>query len=336
MTVDPQLITTILVVAIIYVVMKPKWEGYTNFAGNASPQAIAAFRRRITSLNSSGNTVICTVKSDMKSKLDRPAPPGMTFTQAMQGAPADIVDIFKRNFKGDVNAPLPPGTTVRKMIADFPPADRYKIIKFAQSIENVEPSKISSVPAPGAPIALTNPVRRPGNMLQGGEKDITALSTFPNCGVIPGSPVKYTLTMTLNIEKIAPGWRNIFIRGGVDSNRRPAIYINPNTLKFHFRHGSTIDGNTGIDITNTALLPGVPTRLAFVNDGKRMSVYVDGIKDTAEYVLPDGKVFEWGADDSAKAAIAPWTASASGYIKVQNMTWHNTVLSPEEIKNVVK
>jgi hypothetical protein len=336
MTVDPQLITTILIVAIIYVVMKPRWEGYTNFAGNASPQAIAEFRKGITSLNSSGDTVICTVKSDTKSNLDKPSPPGMTLIKAVGSVP-DILAIFKKNYKGDINAPLPPGTTMRKLIADFPPADRDKIVKFVESAGHVEPSKISTKkPETGAPIAIAQPVQRPGHRLQGGEKDITALSTFPNCGVIPGSPVKYTLTMTLNIEKIAPGWRNIFIRGGVDSNRRPAIYINPNTLKFHFRHGSTESGNSGIDVTNTALRPGVPTRLAFVNDGKRMSVYVDGIKDTAEYVLPDGKVFEWGADDTAKAAIAPYTANASGYVKVSNLTWYNVALSPEEIKNVLK
>jgi len=259
MAVDPQLVTTILIVAIIFVVMKPKWEGYTDFAGNATPASIAAFRAQVKDLKSGGDTVICTVN------------------------PAGV--------KSSLGAP----------------------------ISGAQPSEP----------AFTN-------ILQGPEKDITALTSFPNCGVVPGSPVKYTLTMTLNIERIAPGWRNIFIRGGADGNRRPAIYINPNTFKFHFRHGSTVDGNTGIDITNTALLAGVPTRLAFVNDGKRMSVYVDGIKDTAEYVLPDGKVFEWGTDDSAKAAIAPYTANASGYIKVSNMKWYNNVLSPEQIKNVVK
>lgn len=265
MAVDPQLVTTILIVAIIYVVMKPKWEGYTDFAGNASPASIAAFRAQVKDLKSGGDTVICTVN------------------------PANIK------------------------------------------------AAVASVSKPkevGAPLAIAQPLKPIGNVLQGPGKDITALSTFPNCGVVPGSPVKYTLTMTLNIERIAPAWRNIFIRGGADGNRRPAIYINPNTLKFHFRHASTVDGNTGIDITNTALLAGVPTKLAFVNDGKRMSVYVNGIKDTAEYVLPDGKVFEWGADDSAKAAIAPYTANASGYIKVQNMTWYNAVLTPEQIKAV--
>lgn len=270
MAVDPQLVTTILIVAIIYVVMKPKWEGYTDFAGNATPESIAAFRAQVKDLKSGGDTVICTVN-----------PAGVKAAGAAAGK-----------------------TTWPK--------------------------------AAGAPIGIAQPPKPVGNVLQGPEKDISALSTFPNCGVVSGAPVNYTLTMTLNVEKIAPGWRNIFIRGGSDSNRRPAIFINPNTLKFHYRHGSTVDGNTGIDVTNTALIPGVPTRLAFVNDGKRMSVYVDGIKDTAEYVLPDGKTFGWGTDDSAKAAIVPYTANASGYIKVRNMTWYNKVLTPDQIKAVLK
>jgi hypothetical protein len=79
----------------------------------------------------------------------------------------------------------------------------------------------------------------------------------------------------------------------------------------------------------------VPTRLAFINDGQRLSVYVNGIKDTAEYVLPAGKVFEWGVDDTAKAAIAPWTVNAAGYVKVKNLTWYKDVLTPDQIKKIL-
>ena len=264
MKVDPQLLATILIIAIVFLVVKPKSEGYTDFAGNTNPAAIAAFRQQIKGLNTPGDTIICTVKP---------------------------------------NVP--------------------------------KPTPVTSAVKPGAPIAIAQPLMPVGKMLQGVEKDISVPTTFPNCGVVPGSPVKYTLTMTLTIEKMAPNWRNIFIRGGADNNRRPGIYINPNTLKFHYRHGSTADGNSGIDITNTALLPGVPTKLAFINDGQRLSVYVNGIKDTAEYVLPAGKTFMWGTDDTAKAAIAPWTASAAGYVKVKNMTWYNSVLTPDQIKRMV-
>jgi len=171
-----------------------------------------------------------------------------------------------------------------------------------------------------------------GKILLAPETDITTSVSMGNAGVDSTKPVAYTISMFLNVEKTAPGWRNIFFRGADDGNRHPGIYIVPGKLTFHFRHADTVWNNSGIDQTTGSVTAGQYNHLAFVNDGSNMYVYINGIKDAAVFTHPPGASFLWGNNDSVVSVINDgYKNNSVGYVKVKEVSWFNKALSESEI-----
>jgi hypothetical protein len=185
-----------------------------------------------------------------------------------------------------------------------------------------------------APSSSKNSLINQSKTLQLIERNFNSKTILGNCGVNISSPVKYSISMFIKIEKTHNAWRNIFIRGNSDGTRFPSIYIIPNTLKFHYRHGTNSDTNAGIDSTINGLIAGQYAHVVFLNDGNKLEVYINGIKDNVIYTKPTSSVFQWGNSDQATSMMPPHN-SVNGYVNMKELYWFNKVLSQDEI-NLLK
>ena len=193
----------------------------------------------------------------------------------------------------------------------------------------------SPAPAPSPPADPKATLVATGKALQVAETDVSvsppvALGTS---GVDTTQPVAYTISMFINIEKTSGAWRTLFLRGANDSDRKPGIFITPNALTFHFRHGTDNNGNFGLDATAAGATAGQYTHVAFVNDGTTMSVYINGTKDTNTATIDPAHKCVWGTNDTLQALAAPNNAPA-GYIKIKEMYIFSTALSADDIKTL--
>lgn len=195
------------------------------------------------------------------------------------------------------------------------------------------PSTVAAASAPPADPKAT--LIATGKALQVAEMDVSvsppvALGTS---GVDTTQPVAYTISMFINIEKTSGSWRNLFLRGANDSDRKPGIFITPNALTFHFRHGTDNNGNFGLDATAAGATAGQYTHVAFVNDGTTMSVYINGTKDTNTATIDPAHKCVWGTNDTIQASAGPNNAPA-GYIKIKEMYIFPKALADADIKTL--
>ena len=110
-----------------------------------------------------------------------------------------------------------------------------------------------------------------------------------------GSPLSYTLSFWVKIPDQAPSWRSIIRFGPDDTKRNPAVFIWPNSMNLHCRHGTSANANDGIDA-----IPGVTanvwTHFAVTISGRVMTPYINGLSGTpytasADYQLPTDQVY---------------------------------------------
>jgi hypothetical protein len=197
-------------------------------------------------------------------------------------------------------------------------------------------------PSATAPAAAVPPPADPkvtllatGKALQVAEKDISVSPPVDlgTSGVDTTNPVAYTISMFINIEKTSGAYRNIFSRGVNDGDRKPAIFIRPNDLTFHFRHGTDNDGNFGLDATAVGATAGQYTHVAFVNDGATMSVYINGTKDANTKTIDPAHKCVWGSNDTLHAAVPPNNVPA-GYLKIKELYLFPKALSVDDIKTL--
>jgi Concanavalin A-like lectin/glucanases superfamily len=174
-----------------------------------------------------------------------------------------------------------------------------------------------------------------GKVLQLDEKDISVSppTELGTSGVDTTKPVAYTISMFINIANTSGAYRNIFSRGVNDGDRKPAIFIRPNSLTFHFRHGTDNDGNFGLDATAVGATAGQYTHVAFVNDGATMSVYINGTKDANTRTIDPAHKCVWGSNDTLHAAVPPANIAA-GYLKIKELYMFPTALAEADIKTL--
>jgi hypothetical protein len=194
----------------------------------------------------------------------------------------------------------------------------------------------SDSPAPTvAPVDPKAAIVANGKVLQLAEKDISISppTELGTSGVDTTKPVAYTITMFINIEKASAAWRNIFSRGATDGDRHPSIYIRPNELTFHFRHGTDNEVNFGLDTTAKGATAGQYTHVAFVNDGAKMSVFINGIQDANTKTIDPAHKCIWGTNDTLHAAVPPGNAAA-GYLKIKELYLFPMALADADIKTL--
>ena len=123
------------------------------------------------------------------------------------------------------------------------------------------------------------------------------------------------------------GWRPLFHKGSVDTERGPGIWLNPGSNRIHFRISTTANWNEGSD--SVADLPyGTWSHVAFVKAGNQWKCYVNGVLDTA-FTLSGTTT---GNNGPIYVADDPWYAGSN--TSIDDVRLYNTALSDGEVKGL--
>ena len=155
-----------------------------------------------------------------------------------------------------------------------------------------------------------------------------------------GTP-SYTMSLDINIEKTAAGWRGILSHasmaagaqdGGTDG-RRPSVLVSGNSFppanRIHIIHQTAAGRDNTSIITTFAATPGTYFNLTWVVSGGVLKTYINGTLDATGTV---SGAFGWPTPDN------PWTWShpvyqlaRNGQITVANVYFWNTPLTDAQI-----
>lgn len=159
--------------------------------------------------------------------------------------------------------------------------------------------------------------------------------------------LSYTLTTWIWIQNAHGTWRNVFCRGadgiqGGGFDRRPALFITGNDMgpanRLHFIHSTTDDNNKYI-IQATPITLNTWTHVAFLvdNTAKKITTYINGVKDTQEATLPATASFLWdgtlpGNNNNVKYNVYFGGVNpGNGPVKIKQFYFFDKILAVSDI-----
>ncbi|MEA2028616.1 MAG: tandem-95 repeat protein, partial [Campylobacterota bacterium] len=143
----------------------------------------------------------------------------------------------------------------------------------------------------------------------------------------------FAVSFTLNLQEDHTGeWRNIFHKGednntAGSADRTPAMWIQPDTNKLHYRISTDENVNSGGDTTQEIPL-NEDTVITYMKDADELKLFING--DLADSTTLVGNVI--GNDAPLSFGGDAWYDSVGGTIG--NIQVHNGVLSEDEIDTI--
>ncbi len=109
------------------------------------------------------------------------------------------------------------------------------------------------------------------------------------------NPFQYTLLFWIKIPSLSGVFRSVLRFGPDDANRRPGLWVSPNSTSIHYRHDNATQANWGFDA-----IPGIQQNVwahfAMVVSGRVMTAYINGNQaatatSPADLLLPSDQVY---------------------------------------------